>query len=684
MRRSGEERSLGLPMPLSQNGHAATAEAASFRQLQHDLALRIKTGKKLQQRSTLDPEEFSSHIASCLSVLHSEHAQQQNEISVEALQVLALLMPLCPEPIDQHASPACRQDIVRSCWSLWHTSSTMTFKAVAALEATLKVGQHLGEQDPALTCLLDLLAAHRLGSKRSLSCINFLLPFLSADTLQTRFPTFLLDVLAVFKHPETVPLAGKVASQYIKKLSESKPQALNSMASVLTGKLAAADPTMCTALGLYLLAPLFSAERSWHERLSKGIAAQDQISPMQRLSVQICLAETAYRTGVADRKDISTELIDQALSTNQLQVRMTALAIICRPPPFRQVYLTKADLDLLSRHFLPYLSRTAEAEERNTVCGHWKVLLDRFRATTYAAARDAKKQKQAAKDASISSEAESYLADVQSFLLLAYNTFLNHLVSVAPYREQSTSLRCLALLFGCGVIDNWYNPAFTMSTKRIQATWSFSISDAIDIPRSQHRFTRCLTSTYQDIRNTAFELLKGFPESLQPPYLKPEALQPRIEAFMRNGRESQAQTAALLLHFGARDTEAVVVKALLQAETEVEQAAGDLGLAASTCPMHGAMQCLTSSMKSGLSLTQKLQDRLLRLVDSVYRVTSPVMTNSAPEGSTAAAADHEEARALGLGLEGDDDAEDLDPGSSGSVKHKVIMSACWRAMRQAG
>lgn len=64
------------------------------------------------------------------------------------------------------------------------------------------------------------------------------------------------------------------------------------------------------------------------------------------------------------------------------------------------------------------------------------------------------------------------------------------------------------------------------------------------------------------------------------------------------------------------------------------------------------------------------------------------MTNTAPEGIQVA--DHEEARAFEFGLEDAEEEHDDDlqlerrSGSEGSVKHKVIMSACWRAMRQAG
>lgn len=60
------------------------------------------------------------------------------------------------------------------------------------------------------------------------------------------------------------------------------------------------------------------------------------------------------------------------------------------------------------------------------------------------------------------------------------------------------------------------------------------------------------------------------------------------------------------------------------------------------------------------------------------------MTNTAPEGTEVA--DHEEARAFEMGQEDPQDEflQESSSGSQGSVKHKVIMSACWRAMRQAG
>lgn len=128
------------------------------------------------------------------------------------------------------------------------------------------------------------------------------------------------------------------------------------------------------------------------------------------------------------------------------------------------------------------------------------------------------------------------------------------------------------------------------------------------------------------------------------------------------------------------------------AEAQIAAHAADLGRAATTSPMHGTLLALRHLFVSipiasyeSLSTTAERRAtfvRALRIVEQVWNVTRIVLAASAPEGS--GATDTEEARALTF-VDGDVDMEAVDEGEgSGGPMHKVILSATWRAMKEAG
>lgn len=92
---------------------------------------------------------------------------------------------------------------------------------------------------------------------------------------------------------------------------------------------------------------------------------------------------------------------------------------------------------------------------------------------------------------------------------------------------------------------------------------------------------------------------------------------------------------------------------------------------------------------------RRLFHRALRVIRQVWEVTSPVLAAKAPEGGQAEGeeeeeADTEEARAIRFekaqkaAAAGEDDADDVAADGNGGPQHKIILSACWRAMKEAG
>lgn len=573
-------------------------------QLQLSLIQKVKASRKAEQELELSQHDFCQALELCFAALDTNSDEQSDRLTnaSEALEVLALLLPLAPRPKDQHVPTERRLAIVEICWSLWAATSALQHKCQAALEATLRLSDK--EQlatDPTFLRLVDLLQSHRLASKRSLTCFAFLLPFAPAVVTQ-RFPNLLQDLLATLNQPELSSHAGKVAFQALQVVPAAVPPASKQKRSQIIATIGCClldmDAQSRTALCLYVLGPLFAQDKAWYRLLADWLETAKANKASQVMPAELALTETAYRAGILPRQTISDELLNEALASNQSHLRMSALAIVARPPSARQSPLTDSDFNLLTKHFLHHLSKTADAEERNAITGHWKIVLDRLRASTYAAQRDIRvlSEEPSPSDASDRSIAhQKHLQATKTFLATAYANFINSLHPLAPYRSQSSALRYLSILLASGVVECWRDPSTPTPSKAPQVSWPFSLDQYIDVQHTLRQLTKGLTSTYEDIQTTSYTLIQGFPRDTQPTCLVSSSdFEARIDNLLSNGRKSQAQTAALLLQLEeAGDASSGLRKALHRARKEVDQVVENISLAAESCPMHGAIQCLT-------------------------------------------------------------------------------------------
>ena len=124
-------------------------------------------------------------------------------------------------------------------------------------------------------------------------------------------------------------------------------------------------------------------------------------------------------------------------------------------------------------------------------------------------------------------------------------------------------------------------------------------------------------------------------------------------------------------------------------ELQLEVYAVDLGRAAATTPIHGTLLTLRqlfSTLPASLSAAHRpLFLRALAIVERVWEVTKVVLAAQAPEGPMVdGVTDTEEARALMV--EAGTDADDVKPEveGTGGPMHKILLSATWRAMKEAG
>ncbi|GJN90356.1 hypothetical protein Rhopal_003367-T1 [Rhodotorula paludigena] len=268
-----------------------------------------------------------------------------------------------------------------------------------------------------------------------------------------------------------------------------------------------------------------------------------------------------------------------------------------------------------------------------------------------------------------------------------------------------------------------------------EAGWPFSI-DLVNAATTQ-TLLRQLLSTYTALRFLVISILERFPGPL-PGYegsegaerAKRELLAPALK-LIRSGREAEASAGAGVIGLvwrkwvlegveqsgeerwslgqvgewqeGAATTSDTAprfgfISSLLDlVEQQLSHYAADLAQASAVAPMHGTLLALRhlfisipSASYDALSTPEErraLFHRALDVVKRVWDVTAPVLAAKAPEGSGAEGeADNEEARAIGFERQGGAEADEGDVGDEGTggPQHKVILSACWRAMKEAG
>lgn len=280
-------------------------------------------------------------------------------------------------------------------------------------------------------------------------------------------------------------------------------------------------------------------------------------------------------------------------------------------------------------------------------------------------------------------------------------------------------------------------PATPVDKSGAESGWPFTV-DLVN-PKVTQTLLRQLSSTYTALRFLVISTLERFPSPL-PGYEGPDGveraqqdlLKPALR-MIRSGREAEASAGASVVGLvwrkwvfedlrNATETSAprwtlghvggwkeggdtsqgpagfAFISSLLDlADYQLEQYSADLATAAASTPMHGTLLALRHLLisipnaaydaLSELEPRRALFHRILAVIRRVWEVTSPVLAASGPGDE----ADNEEARALRFSTnangstgpsagEGDDEAVD----GTGGPQYKIILNACWRAMKEAG
>lgn len=528
---------------------------------------------------------------------------------------------------------------------------------------------------------------------------------------------------------EVAVLSGRVAMKWIQKVwMESTSTArgfwltplAESMRSSIHGRV---------SISLYVLTALFQVENSaFKELLIKGgfmvLKEDGSEKPVARTLNDMMAALEILKAGnglglieadstaelTPNRIRLPSTLISTCLSHSSHSLRFSSFSLLVIHN-LASSPLSSSTFDLLK---VLYINSAGEdnSEARMKLISLSGTLLVRLRDSSWKAGKKGNTH---------------YVEQVKSFLIWWTDTLLCQLNPASPFRIRVNALALLEIVLQIGLDPDFnVSPSSTSSTPSHTQGWPFSLPL---VAKSTFTLLRLLLSTYTALRNTAISLLERFPSPL-PGYAgkdgedraRVELLIPALSMIV-SGREAQASAGAVILdliyrkwvlegevvwdlgEIGGWQLDRVrtdgplpfsFINAMMDlAETQLDVYASDLAKAATTQPIHGvllSLRHLFSSLPLNSPLLSNTERRIgflraLRIVERVWDVSAVVLAATAPEGSTGATVDLEEARVLKyVGVEeGEGEGDDAnDSGSNGGPMDKQILSATWRAMKEAG
>ncbi|KAI8146003.1 putative death-receptor fusion protein-domain-containing protein [Fennellomyces sp. T-0311] len=442
-------------------------------------------------------------------------------------------------------------------------------------------------------------------------------------------------------------------------------------------------------------------------------------------SLDIVSAEayTLDKSNSCTRK-ISVDTLKLAIYHLDPQVRLDVLGLMCESRKAISP-ITKTEMDIL-RQFIPLNMNCTSPEFRQTFCTHISRLLFRLRGILYAQYRNykssiaylnqlGKEDPADKKQAHARADADKALDSIENgkqFLYWLIHHIETSLYPGASYQRVATALKLLNHLIKIfGVTELPVPEGFSD-----QPDFPFQVP--VGTPQLSKVLIDTLMNPFDFNRMQAFEILSQFPNPLPGVESRQDAQQ-----LLRWGLDNVVSTRA-----GESDSGAMVFRLIftkyvkelgydLYPERDVKQKAAatvelapvvftdrlldllgkqvaaaksNLLLAAQQHPMHGTLLALQyifreldyrhPAVRTRLNEWKKIHARALSMVNSVCDVVMDVLSNPSPEGNVPSSFREMEEAIDDLidecGEEGDED-------NSTGPKHQVILSCCWRAVKEA-
>ncbi|CAO3622452.1 unnamed protein product [Mucor fragilis] len=497
----------------------------------------------------------------------------------------------------------------------------------------------------------------------------------------------------------------------------------------------------------FLLQPLFkiSAQSFWYmirilEDVESPLWKDGRLDPARRLNAFIAVLKSGRGLDIVDgaaythqanteqKNQISVDTLKLAIYHSDAQVRMDVLGLLCESRK-ATAQVTSTELDMLQL-FIPLNMNSTAPEFRQQMCAHLSKILLRLRGNLYSQYRNYKSLLTYADKCTQDDKRENALLDAQDilvaidqakrFLYWLCEHVAESLYPGASYQRVATALRILSItikIFGVTELP----PIEGFTDQQPDFPFTMPIANA----RLAKILVDVFMNPYDFNRVQAFEILCQFPSPLPGIEAKSDVqdllwwglnnvvstragesdsgamvfrliftkyvmglgfdLSPEQNAATVASSSSSTHKTSTLL-----DAPIVFTERLLDLlEKQVQVAKSNLLLASQQHPMHGTLLALqyvfqeidykSAAIKGCFDQWTRTHARAIELIHTTCHTVMPVLSDASPEGNvpTDYRQDEDEDE------DEDDGEEQQGEGDDSGPKHQVILSCCWRAVKEA-
>uniref|UniRef100_A0A4W3HEY4 tRNA (32-2'-O)-methyltransferase regulator THADA n=1 Tax=Callorhinchus milii TaxID=7868 RepID=A0A4W3HEY4_CALMI len=630
-------------------------------------------------------EQLLLEMLTPLFTLHLKESSMAMSIS----RILTLWTCGALEALDSHScsqhlknslsgSSEAVQKLLEYVWTHWeHPLDGVRHQTKALFKNVLKIHQKAagccGMTDPFFVrmtrTLLDL-EWHVKGKYASLSC---LVEYLGTQHILDVDDSIPKQVLGVMREQSLANYASdlleKMFVSHKKQLSSTQPSAWidqwhETWVSPFLAALCEEEPGHTTYIIDYYLPKLLKCSPESLTHMIKELRSSSQSRTIGKYSrgalgaLMTCLRAARARglwNGDAKWDQlVPVNLVKQALVHKHEQVRVDALGLICETHRSTQT-LSSQEMALI-KFFLPYNLNSQSPGTRQQIVWLMKKLFCRLRDSSQVLHKQTQNkvgQKRAPREnTSTDHDPVVQLQQYKHFMFWTCDLLFQALFPGTSYPSKFTVLSLLGII-----------------AEVIECSEVLEMTDVLQ-PTYTDALLACLTSTFEELKMLAYDLLKRFPASVLG--LKDtEKLQTLLQAaldLMISTKPYDCITASYLLALLTRQeglqaalhastitnclsgltsinlylifSPILVIKVLLNIlSTEIEQAERSLVQAAASNPLYGRVHCIIGALQQlslkSLIKVSEWRETVTELIKVAFRlsaVVSPVVQSSSPEG----------------------------------------------------
>eukprot|EP00062_Callorhinchus_milii_P008029 gi/632950276/ref/XP_007890628.1/ PREDICTED: thyroid adenoma-associated protein [Callorhinchus milii] len=643
-----------------------------------------------------------------LTVLLSLNTRlKESSMAMSISRILTLWTCGALEALDSHScsqhlknslsgSSEAVQKLLEYVWTHWeHPLDGVRHQTKALFKNVLKIHQKAagccGMTDPFFVrmtrTLLDL-EWHVKGKYASLSC---LVEYLGTQHILDVDDSIPKQVLGVMREQSLANYASdlleKMFVSHKKQLSSTQPSAWidqwhETWVSPFLAALCEEEPGHTTYIIDYYLPKLLKCSPESLTHMIKELRSSSQSRTIDPFSsrgalgaLMTCLRAARARglwNGDAKWDQlVPVNLVKQALVHKHEQVRVDALGLICETHRSTQT-LSSQEMALI-KFFLPYNLNSQSPGTRQQIVWLMKKLFCRLRDSSQVLHKQTQNkvgQKRAPREnTSTDHDPVVQLQQYKHFMFWTCDLLFQALFPGTSYPSKFTVLSLLGII------------AEVIECSEGQTYRVLEMTDVLQ-PTYTDALLACLTSTFEELKMLAYDLLKRFPasvlglkdtEKLQTllqaaldlmistkPYdcitasyllallTRQEGLQAALHACIGNQQNTDCTYGSSSKLVGKRSTDQelleanilAVIKVLLNIlSTEIEQAERSLVQAAASNPLYGRVHCIIGALQQlslkSLIKVSEWRETVTELIKVAFRlsaVVSPVVQSSSPEG----------------------------------------------------